>query len=124
VGILLCRDLIFTTKMRGTADELGYRLLVVSNVSLARAMIEKWRPRVVFVDLTAQDLAAPAALIAYRKLAGPATWFVAFGPHVERETLAAAEAAGCQAVMPRSKFAAELPALMRQYFSQPATLSD
>src|SRR5262249_32532942 len=65
VGILLCRDLIFTTKVRGTADELGYRLLVVSNVSLARAMIEKWRPRVVFVDLTAQDLAAPAALFAY-----------------------------------------------------------
>jgi len=29
---------------------------------------------------------------------------VAFGPHVDRELLAAAEAAGCDRVLPRSKF--------------------
>jgi hypothetical protein len=120
-GILLCRDLIFTTKVRNTAEELGYRVLVASNPTQARAMIESSRPGVVFVDLTAGELVEPGVLSGYIELSGPGTWFVAFGPHVEGGALAAAKAAGCQAVMARSKFAAELPALMRQYFSRPAT---
>jgi len=118
-GLLISRDLIFTTKVKGTAGALGYRLQVVGEPSLARSLIETSRPRVVFVDLTAGELVAPDALSAYLKLAGPDVWFVAFGPHVEAESLAAAKAAGCHAVLTRSKFAAELPELMRLYFSRP-----
>ena len=66
---------------------------------LARSLIETSQPRVVFIDLTAGEMAAPGALIAYQKLAGPDAWFVAFGPHVEAEALAAAKAAGCQVVL-------------------------
>jgi hypothetical protein len=44
---------------------------------------------------------------------------VAFGPHVDANALVAAKAAGCQVVMPRSKFSAELPDLLRCYFNQP-----
>ena len=124
VGIVLSRDLMFTAKVRGTAAELGYRMRVAGDVSIARMQIQKWQPRVVFIDLTAGDLVAPAALRAYQQIAGPATWFVAAGPHVQADTLAAARAAGCQAVMPRSQFAAELPALMQRYFSGPANLAD
>ena len=54
-GLLLCRDLIFTTKVKGTAAELGYRMLVASDESLAKSLIETYRPRVVFVDLTAGE---------------------------------------------------------------------
>jgi hypothetical protein len=95
-------------------------MLVAGDVGMARARIQKCRPRVVFIDLTARDLATPAALAAYRQITGPGTWFVAVGPHVQVDVLEAARTAGCQVVLPRSKFAAELPALMRQYFSQPA----
>jgi hypothetical protein len=119
-GLLLCRDLIFTTKVKGTAEALGYRILVASDQSLAVSLIEKWNPRVVLVDLTAGDVAAPVALRAYLKLAGPDAWFVAFGPHVEADALVVAKAAGCQVVMPRSKFSAELPDLLRRYFNWPA----
>jgi hypothetical protein len=120
IALLLCRDLIFTTKVKGTAEALSYRILVASDESLVASLIEKWRPRVVFVDLTAGEVAAPGALIAYQKLAGPDVWFVAFGPHVEADALDAAKAAGCQVVMPRSKFSAELPELLRRYFNRPA----
>jgi hypothetical protein len=113
----LCRDLIFTTKVKETAASLGFQMLVASDELLAKSLIETQRPRVVLVDLTAGALAAPSALRAYRELAGSDAWFVAFGPHVEADTLAAARAAGCQAVMPRSKFTALLPLLMRQWFS-------
>jgi hypothetical protein len=115
-GILLSRDLIFTSKVTGTARELGHRVLVAGTSSLALPMIEQWRPCVVFVDLAAGDLVAPVALMAYQELAGPATAFVAFGSHVDTEALAAARAAGCHPVMPRSKFSAELPELMGRFF--------
>jgi len=115
-GILLSRDLIFTSKIIGSARVLGHRVLVAGTSSLALAMIQQWRPCVVFVDLAAGDLVAPVTLVAYQELAGPATAFLAFGSHVDTEALAAARAAGCDPVMPRSKFAAELPELIGRYF--------
>ena len=115
-GLLLSRDLIFTSKVTGTARELGHRVLVAGNTTLAAAMIEQWHPKVVFVDLGAGELVSTHALMAFQKAAGPATPFVAFGSHVDTAALAAAEAAGCDPVLPRSKFSAELPELIRRYF--------
>ena len=117
-GILLSRDLIFTSMVIGTARELGHRVLVAGTSSLALAMIEQWRPCVVFVDLAAGDLVAPEALVAYQGLAGPATAFVAFGSHVDTVALATARAAGCDPVLPRSKFVEQLESAL------PAWLAD
>jgi len=118
-GLLLSRDLLFTTKIKATAAELGYQIQVAGNVILAESLIAEQRPRVVLIDVTAGDLCAPSALSGYRELAGSDAWFVAFGPHVDADALAAARAAGCQIAMPRSKFASQLPALLQQYFSHP-----
>lgn len=118
IGVLLCRDLIFTTKVLGTAQSLGYRIEVISDVVRAQAAIETLHPRVVFIDLTAGELSSPAAMNGYLKVAGSDVWFVAFGPHVEEEALAQANAAGCQVVLPRSKFAGNLPKLIQSYFSR------
>ena len=81
------------------AAALGYRLQVAGDLLLANSLIETSRPRVVFVDLTAGEMVAPGVLRAYLKLAGPDVWFVAFGPHVEAESLTAAKVASCQAVL-------------------------
>jgi hypothetical protein len=116
-GIVVGRDLMFTAKVTGTAGELGYRMKVAGDVATARALIEEVRPRVILVDLAAGEPAAPEALSDYRRLAGPSAWLVAVGPHVDAERLAGARAAGCQLALPRSKFSAELPALLRRCFS-------
>jgi hypothetical protein len=118
-GLLLSRDLIFTTKINQTAAALGHQIMVASNAATARSLIERTRPRVVFVDLEAGEMASAPAVSLYRALAGADAWFIAFGPHVEADALAAARAAGCQVVLPRSKFAAELPGLIKRYFSEP-----
>jgi hypothetical protein len=118
IGLLISRDLIFTTKVMGTAKALGYQIQVAGDARSARSAIEMLCLRVIFVDLTAGELVAPAVLSDYRKLAGSDVWFVAFGPHVEEAALAAARAAGCQVVLPRSKFAGDLPGLMQSYFSR------
>jgi hypothetical protein len=120
-GLLLSRDLIFTSKVTGTAAQLGYRISVAGTLSQAKSIIELYRPSVIFVDLTAGELVMPTALIAYQEITGPDAWFVAFGSHIDVDALAAARAAGCHDVLPRSRFAADLPALMLRYFSQPAT---
>ncbi|MGP0068933.1 MAG: response regulator [Isosphaeraceae bacterium] len=120
VGIVLSRDLFFTDKVKGTAEALGFRMLAAGESSQARLLIEKWQPRVVFLDLTAGDVAAPASIAGYRQITGPGTWYVAAGPHVQADLLNAAREAGCQVVVPRSRFSAELPALIQRHFSRPA----
>jgi hypothetical protein len=117
-GILLSRDLIFTTKIQGTAKALGYRLEVIGDLFRAKSAIEMLHPHVIFIDLTAGELSVPDAVSDYVKLAGPDVWLVAFGPHVEEEALAKAKTAGCQVVLPRSKFANSLPTLMQSYYSR------
>ena len=117
-GILLSRDLIFTSKVTGTASALGHRVIVAGNVALASAMMAKWTPAVVFVDLAAGDLVSVESLGKYRETAAPGTPFVAFGSHVDTKSLADAAEAGCDPVMPRSRFTNELPALIRRYFGE------
>lgn len=114
-GLLLTRDLIFTSKVTGTARALGRSVMTAGNVALATSMIEQWRPRVVFLDLAAGELTGPAAILAYRRIAPEGTAFVAFGSHVDMVALDAARGAGCDEVMPRSRFSAELPAIVDRY---------
>lgn len=120
-GVVIGRDLMFTAKVTGTAGELGYRMRVAGDLATARAMIEELRPRVILVDLAAGELAAPQALGEYRRLAGDSAWLVAVGPHVDAERLEQARAAGCQLALPRSKFSADLPGLLRRCFDGPGS---
>lgn len=115
VGLLLSKDLIFTSKITGTARELGQQVKVAGNPRLATEMLQQWNPKVVFVDLSAGELVQPAAILAYRKIA-PEARFVAFGSHVDTQALADAKAAGCDPVLARSQFTANLPDLIRTYF--------
>lgn len=120
VGLLLSRDLIFTSKVCGTARELGKRILTAGNVALATSMLDQWRPRVVFVDLAAGELVSLPALQVYKRLL-PDTPFVAFGAHVDTEGLAQAAAAGCDPVLTRSRFVNELPELIQRFLTATAS---
>jgi DNA-binding NarL/FixJ family response regulator len=117
-GLLLSRDLIFTSKVTGAAGALGHKVVVAGNVALVSAMLAKWAPVVVFVDLAAGELVSPAMIAKYREIAPAGTPFVAFGSHVDKQALADASAAGCDPVMPRSRFSNELPSLIRRYFGE------
>ena len=118
-ALLLSRDLIFTSKVTGTAREMGRRVMVGGTDALARSTLEQWRPKAVFVDLAAGDLARSEALMAYRTLA-PDARFIAFGSHVDVDALDRARDAGCDPVLPRSKFTAELPDLICRYLGDDA----
>ena len=114
-GLLISRDLIFISKVTGTARALGTQVLTAGNAALALTMIEQWAPKAVFLDLAAGEPAGMAAILAYRQAAPAGCTFLAFGSHVDTAALAAAKDAGCDPVMPRSRFSNELPALIQRY---------
>ncbi|GIW88476.1 MAG: hypothetical protein KatS3mg108_2800 [Isosphaeraceae bacterium] len=117
-GLLLTRDLFFTSKITSTAQALGLTVHVAGNHALAAALIQDHRPRVVFLDLAAAGLTSPAAIQTYRQLAPHPTTFIAFGSHVDSDALDAARAAGCDTVLPRRKFSAELPTLLNHHLGR------
>ena len=70
------------------------------------------------MDLAAGDLTNAEAILAYR-LQVPHATFIAFGSHVDTAALEAASAAGCNLVLPRSKFTLELPQLIQRHLGEP-----
>ncbi len=62
-------------------------------------------------DVVVVDLSRPGALEALARLSGVRT--IGFGSHVDHDLLEAARAAGCTEVLPRSRFFARLPDLLR-----------
>jgi hypothetical protein len=127
--VYACRDLIFATKVRATAEALG----LASRPARDAAALHQ---RLMCVDdgkghaavtgvLIDMDLGAEAlALIRQAKTVLPAIpgrpavpgvpGVVAFGSHVATELLDAARAAGADFVLPRSQFTANLPAILER----------
>lgn len=115
LAVLISRDLLFTSKVTGTAQLLGSRVAVVPDCATAAARVAEGPVRCVFVDLAlpGQNLAQfVAALPPDRR-----PKVVAFGSHVAVAQLQAARDAGCDETLPRSRFSAELPELLRKYLT-------
>ena len=70
------------------------------------------------IDLHAEGLDLPALLAGLREACPAMPTTVAFGSHVEAETLRAARQAGCDRVLPRSKFVEELEADLAKWLGQ------
>lgn len=106
-GLLVSKDLFFASKITGTAGALGGSVIMAASQQGALDRLAEGPCSVVIVDLQCTGLDLPALC-----QAAGATPVVAFGPHVAIEAFAAAEAAGCQEVLPRSRFTAQLPQLL------------
>jgi CheY-like chemotaxis protein len=113
-GLLLTRDLMFLSKVTGTAAALGFRIETVGAIGELQSRAEATRPRAVFIDLAAAEFDPRAVL--ERLNIEPRPLVIAFGSHVDVERLELARAAGCDEVLPRSRFSANLPELLRQIF--------
>ena len=103
-GLMLTDDLIFFSRVAGTARANG---LVVKQARSATALLELAKrepPAAVILDLQNDGLDLPALLAGLREACPAMPTAIAFGSHVEAETLRAARAGGCDKVMPRSQF--------------------
>jgi CheY-like chemotaxis protein len=109
LGLLLCDDLMFGSRITGTARDLGAAVKIASSVDRLRAMAEAQPPSCLIVDLAHPGLDLDE-LVAWLRASGrPVPRIVAYGSHVDVEKLQRARQAGCDPVLPRSRFVEELP---------------
>jgi CheY-like chemotaxis protein len=115
VGYLLSDDLLFTSRIVGTGQALGLTVRPARTVAALRTLVAEARPDGVLLDL---QLAGPEIDELLRWLSeqpGGRPRVVAYGSHVDTATLKAARQAGCDLVLPRSQFVAELPARLADW---------
>lgn len=112
-GLLVTRDLFFGSKVTSTANELGLRVELVDSAEKALDRVSTGQCRLVIVDLALPGIALANLMSQLPHEDRPKV--IAFGAHVLTAALDEARAAGCDDVMPRSKFSATLPALLQHY---------
>ena len=114
-GILLCDDLLFSSRVVGTATALGLSFRVVKNAADLPDLLAKSPPACVILDLNAPGLDIEAAAQAISRV-HPRPTLIGYGSHVDAATLHKARDAGCDVVWPRSKFVDELATALPQWF--------
>ncbi len=114
-GLLLSDDLMFISRIVGTARSLGLEMKSARAPAPLLALAAAQPPTCVLLDLQNPGLDIVAVVHSLKEI-GKVT-IVGYGSHVDAATLKAARDAGCDVVLPRSKFvedlAAELPTWMR-----------
>jgi DNA-binding NarL/FixJ family response regulator len=113
-GLLVTRDLFFASKITGTAAELGFRVAVEGNAAQAALNAADPACRCLILDLTTPGLKVSDVLAALPAASRPHV--IAFGPHVQAALLNDARKAGCDEVLPRSKFTATLVDILTRTF--------
>jgi ActR/RegA family two-component response regulator len=122
VGLLLCDDLIFSSRITGTAKALGLSLRTMKIVSDLLHFARQTPPRCVIIDLNSpgliiDDLVGELGMLTRMPL------IVGYGSHVDTATLKKARDAGFDIVWPRSKFVEELPTALPVWFKDEETTS-
>lgn len=103
-GLMLCDDLIFFSRVEGAARAQSLSVRMVRNSAELLLALRQEPPSGIILDLHNDSLDLPALLSHIRSACPVLPHIVAYGSHVEAETLRAARAAGCDLVMPRSQF--------------------
>jgi DNA-binding response OmpR family regulator len=109
--VLLSRDLVTASRVEGAAMRQHVSLRTVGSIELAVAACSEQSISLMIVDLTLASLDV-ARLVTELKQANPVPTIVAFGPHVHEAALAAARDAGCDEVMSRGQFFAQMDAVV------------
>ncbi len=110
--VALVDDLFFQAKMYETARQVGVDLKTVTTGDALLAEAEQTSPALLIVDLNARHGAIEA--LERLRAAGNQRPVIAFLSHVQVGLAERARAAGCQQVMPRSKFTQNLAAILSQ----------
>ena len=118
LGLLLSDDLIFSSRITGTASDLGFRVIAVRSPQALLDAIQPQCPHCVIIDLANPSLVIAELMKSLAHVA-PRPLVVAYGSHVDTATLQAARDAGCDVVWPRSKFVTELAAALPHWFAKP-----
>lgn len=116
-GLLLCDDLLFASRITGEARALGLSVKPARSLEQLLDLARQAPPSCVLVDLAFPGLVLPDLFRGLGELGDPPPRVVAYGSHVDTESLRSARLAGCDPVLPRSKFVEELPRALPQWLT-------
>jgi CheY-like chemotaxis protein len=119
LGLLLSDDLMFTSRITGTAHGLGLTIKPARSVEALQALVQQQSPNCVIVDLANPGLVIADLIRWLRASCVLMPRVVAYGSHVDTATLRTAREAGCDVVLPRSKFVEELPSMLPEWMAAP-----
>ena len=115
IGILLSDDLMFASRITGTARSLGLVVKPARSVDVLDNLAQQESPQCVILDLANPSLKLSELLGQLRESCSPVPRVVAYGSHVDAAGLKAARDAGCDVVLPRSAFVEQLPVKLREW---------
>ena len=111
---LVINDLIFETKIRSTAQAFGVEVITARDRDGLVKALDEPGVTLVIIDLNSASAVAASAIEAGK--AHPLMpRVVAYVSHVDTDLAEQARAAGADDVLPRSRFAAELPAMLEAF---------
>jgi CheY-like chemotaxis protein len=116
-GLLLSDDLLFSSRITGEARNLNLVVKTARSVEILKKIVGPEDPACVFVDLSNPGLVLVDLMAWLRQSFSKMPRVVAYGSHVEAATLHSAREAGCDEVMPRSKFVEVMPMKLREWFT-------
>lgn len=109
LGLLLTDDMIFSSRITGTAQTLSLKMIVVKSVKDLTTQARQSAPTCVIMDLSHPGLQIGEMIRELKEACSPMPKLVAYGSHVDVAGLRAAREAGCDLVLPRSQFVELLP---------------
>ncbi len=117
LGLLLSDDMIFSSRITGTAQALGLKMIVVKTAHDLAGQAQEIVPTCIIIDLSHPGLQMDELIRSLKDACSPVPRVVAYGSHVDAATLRAARNAGCDVVLPRSQFVEELPRRLSHWLS-------
>lgn len=111
-GLILSDDLIFTSRVTGTARAGGMTIQPARSSDVLEQLARQKSPVCVLIDLSNPGLEIETLIEKLRAACAPMPRVVAYGSHVDTATLRRAREAGCDVVLPRSKFVEDLPVML------------
>jgi len=110
--VLLTSDLAVVARVEGAARRLGKKLLVFGNESPAAESSGADPVDLLIIDLSTHSLDIRTTVARLKSGDSSSTRVIAFGPHVHEQRLAAARDAGCDVVVSRGQFFAQLDTIL------------
>jgi DNA-binding NarL/FixJ family response regulator len=121
IGLLLTDDMIFSSRITGTAQALGLKMNVVKSVKDLPIQARERKPACVIIDLSHPGLQVRELIRELKDACSSMPRMIAYGSHVDAATLHAAREAGCDVVLPRSKFVEGLADQLPAWLAPPTT---
>jgi PleD family two-component response regulator len=122
--LFLAKDLVFFSRVAGVAQSRQIELSVVSEADQLLTNTSANQVKLVLLDLTTSRCDPKQLVPQLRRLARTPKAVVAFGPHVNKAKLAAAEEAGCDQVLSRGEFNNRMTEVLVKYVAVGGQIAD